>query len=120
LVSELATNAVLHAKTPFTVDVVPLGERVRVCVGDRSPAEPRPRSYAIDSTTGRGLRLLGSLALAGGVERNDAGKTVRFEVLSSGDSSEEEVVECWDAGQDLDALLAAFDDGDDAPVTAAA
>ena len=68
----------------------------------------RERSYGTDSTTGRGLRLVATLAAAWGVDRTLAGKTVWFEVPAAGDTRT--TVEPWDADRDLDALLAGFDD----------
>jgi anti-sigma regulatory factor (Ser/Thr protein kinase) len=111
LVSEVVTNAVLHAKTEFTIEVARDGDLVRVSVSDLSAAIPRQRAYGTDSTTGRGLRLVATLAVAWGVERAAAGKTVWFEVPAAGDTGTE--VEPWDLGADPDALLAEFDDLDD-------
>lgn len=108
LVSEIVTNAVLHARTDFTVEVLPLEDVVRVSVLDRSPAVPRQRAYAATSTTGRGMRLVASLAAAWGVEQRDGGKSVWFEVPSAGGVAA--MVESWYADVDLDALMRDFDD----------
>ena len=108
LVSEIVTNAVLHARTAFTVDVVREDDVVRISVRDGSRAVPRQRAYGTDSTTGRGLRLVATLSVAWGVERDEDGKTVWFEVLTVGDAGTR--VEPWDDDTDVDALLAAFDD----------
>lgn len=120
LVSELATNAVLHARTPFTVEVTRDGQRVRICVLDLSPALPRARSYGAQSTTGRGMRLVASLAADWGVERQGRQrKTVWFELPADGSGAE---VPGWDE-IDVDALVAAFgeaDDDTDAPSARAA
>ena len=113
LVSEFVTNAVLHARTEFTVEVLRDGDTVRVSVMDLSPATPRERRYGTDSTTGRGLRLVATLAVAWGVDRTAAGKTVWFEVLAVGDAGS--VEEPWEADTDLDTLLASFEDLDRAP-----
>jgi anti-sigma regulatory factor (Ser/Thr protein kinase) len=107
LASEIATNAVLHARTAFTVQVLREGDVARVCVMDLSPVLPRQRSYGTESTTGRGLRLVATLAAAWGVEQTAAGKTVWFEVPAAGDDEE---LEEWPAGTDLDALLATYDE----------
>ncbi|MDQ1703102.1 MAG: hypothetical protein QOF57_2354 [Frankiaceae bacterium] len=68
-VSELVTNATLHARTPMTVDVVrtPAG-RIRINVRDHSGAIPQPRTYALTATTGRGLRLVEAICTEWGVE----------------------------------------------------
>ncbi len=80
LVSELATNVVLHARTSFTVEVSRAGQTVRVCVLDSSPVQPRVRHYGTEATTGRGMRLVASLSAAWGVEPAGTGKTVWFEL----------------------------------------
>lgn len=109
LVSEVATNAVLHARTAFTVEVVRDGERVRVSVTDLSPAVPRQRSYGADSATGRGLRLVDTFAAAWGVDRQPGGgKTVWFEVPTAGDSAT--VPDSWLFDEDPEAILAGFDE----------
>jgi len=110
LVSEVVTNAVLHARTEFSVEVLCAGELVRVSVHDRSPVIPKPRTYGADSTTGRGMRLVATLAVAWGVDRHPAGKAVWFEVRATGDM--DQLVEPWAADTDPDALLAGFDDLD--------
>ena len=112
LVSEVVTNAVLHARTPFTVTVTRSADAVRVSVNDGSPAVPQQRMYGPDATTGRGMRLVASLSLRWGVEPDDAGgKEVWFEVSTAGDAGQ--MVEAWEDDVDVDALLAAFDDGGD-------
>ena len=79
-VSELVTNACLHARTPVTVSVVVASTdgRVRIEVSDSSPVLPTQRRHARWSTTGRGLRLLAS-AGDWGVAGGSNGKTVWFE-----------------------------------------
>ena len=117
LVSELATNAVLHARTEFTVELSRDGESLRVCVLDTSPALPRPRRYGTDSTTGRGLRLVETLSTCWGIERQDDGKTIWFEVPVDNGGRE---IGSWETEPDVDAeaLLASFGDDDDAVVSA--
>lgn len=104
-VSELVTNAVLHARTTFTLAVrdMPTG-RVRIEVADSSPGAIRPRAPAATATTGRGLQLVASLALDWGVEElpAGAGKTVWFEPRAF-DSDLEALGHEW--ALDLDALL---------------
>ena len=110
LVSEVVTNAVLHARTEFTVEVQREGDLVRVSVHDQSAAIPRQRNHGTDSTTGRGMRLVATLAVAWGVERHAGGKAVWFEVRAAGDPGE--LVEPWATDTDTDVLLAAFGDLD--------
>ena len=80
LVSELATNAVLHARTDFTVCVERRGKTVRVEVGDGSAAPPVAKGYQHDSPTGRGVTIVATLAARWGFEPGTRGKTVWFEL----------------------------------------
>ncbi len=81
LTSELATNAVRHARSPFTVILRYDGQRVRVEVDDSSPLEPRQRTPSDEDTGGRGLILVDAMAEAWGVTPVRHGKRVWFEVL---------------------------------------
>jgi anti-sigma regulatory factor (Ser/Thr protein kinase) len=109
LVSELATNALLHARTTFTVEVQLLGEVVRIGVVDLSAAAPRVRDYGSDATTGRGMRLVATMATRWGVERNDDGKMVWFELPAQGTAE----LSAWDEDSDPQDILAAFRDEPD-------
>lgn len=81
LLTEVSTNAVLHAATAFEVRLQLSGERLRCEVTDTSPKVPRPRRHhAPDATTGRGLTLVEELSTAWGVTRREGGKTVWFEL----------------------------------------
>ena len=84
LVSELVTNAVLHAGGPVDLTLRLSGSRLRVEVGDRDPRPPLRVRYSEHSSTGRGLLLVDRAVDRWGVERRPAGKTVWFE-LSGGD-----------------------------------
>lgn len=107
LVSELATNCLLHARTAYTVELTRAGEVVRVSVRDDSPAVPRPRQYGPDSTTGRGLRLVESLSSRWGVEPAGPGKSVWFELPTTDGLR----ARPWDDDDvDVDALMAQFAD----------
>jgi anti-sigma regulatory factor (Ser/Thr protein kinase) len=110
LVSEVATNAVLHARTEFMIEVLGGGDMVRISVHDRSPTVPTQRTYGTDATTGRGMRLVATLAVAWGVDRHDGGKAVWFEVSATG--ARDGLAEPWGDEADVHALLAAFDDLD--------
>ena len=104
-VCELVTNAMLHARTVFTVTVraMPTG-RVRVEVTDSSPRPLQPRRFGVVATTGRGLQLVASVSSDWGIEELPAatgpGKTVWFEPREVADETGP------DAGQwDLAELL---------------
>ena len=80
LVSEMVTNAVLHAGTELTLRIGHEGQSVRVEVSDGSCAMPNVRPVTDDSSTGRGLWLIEELADAWGQQTRADGKTVWFEV----------------------------------------
>lgn len=88
LASELATNALLHARTPMTVTLADEGDGVvRLAVSDESVALPRGRHFTADSGTGRGLRLVESVAGGWGVDRHAGGKTVWCRVTLGGSAA---------------------------------
>ncbi|HEX2015647.1 MAG TPA: MEDS domain-containing protein [Solirubrobacteraceae bacterium] len=80
VVSELATNALIHARTPFSVLVATDGPRVRISVSDASPIEPTLRDRDTSAPSGRGLQLVAALTSRWGVELGDQEKTVWAEV----------------------------------------
>ena len=84
--SEVVTNAVLHARTPLsvTVSVSDADGTVRVEVADQSHVQPVRRRFAEVSPTGRGLHLLDRLTTDWGIEPSLSGKTVWFEVAGTG------------------------------------
>jgi anti-sigma regulatory factor (Ser/Thr protein kinase) len=100
-VSELATNATLHGRTPFTIAIVP-GQHgpVRIEVTDASPAVPTQKRHGTFATTGRGLRLL-EAAGHWGVEVGSTGKTVWFEPAA--EMSEAAFTSMW-MGESADGL----------------
>jgi anti-sigma regulatory factor (Ser/Thr protein kinase) len=78
--SELATNAVLHARGPFTVEVRRCDDRVRVTVTDRSAGLAVPRTLGPGATSGRGLHMVAAVATAWGTGAAADGKTVWAEL----------------------------------------
>ncbi len=83
LLSELATNAVLHAGGHgFTVEVALLPDgAVRLAIADDSARPPLLRNYGTGATTGRGMALVADLARGWGVEPRPGGKVVWCEIL---------------------------------------
>jgi anti-sigma regulatory factor (Ser/Thr protein kinase) len=87
VVSELVTNALLHARTGMTVRLAEEGDgAVRLSVTDGSAHALQQRRFSVESGTGRGLRLLDALAVEWGVDELDGGKTV-WCVLGPGPSA---------------------------------
>ena len=62
LVSELVSNALLHARSEVEVRVARDPEHVQVTVLDRSPRQPVRRRHGLGASTGRGLGLVEVLA----------------------------------------------------------
>jgi PAS domain S-box-containing protein len=80
-VSEIVTNALVHAGTPVDVTTLVDELTVRVEVGDGSPHLPDARDYDDLAGTGRGLRLLDELVDVWGVTPRVDGKVVWFELF---------------------------------------
>jgi hypothetical protein len=83
VVTELAANAALHARSDYTVRIRHEGTRLVVEVADQSPKLPRFRPVSAEATTGRGLRLVEVLSHAWGAapDPTGAGKVVWAHVL---------------------------------------
>jgi PAS domain S-box-containing protein len=91
LVSEVVTNALVHAGTPIDVSARVGGTGLRVEVGDGSPNLPAPRHHATMAGTGRGLRLLQQMVDSWGAYPYADGKIVWFELVT-GDQETENVL----------------------------
>jgi anti-sigma regulatory factor (Ser/Thr protein kinase) len=78
LVSELATNVVLHAHTPFALcaELTPFELRVEVADGSSQP--PVVMNPAPTQQGGRGLLMISRLADVWGVDPTPDGKLVWF------------------------------------------
>ena len=80
LVSEVATNALVHGNGDVEVSVRVCQGRLRVEVSDGSSTAPQPRSADPEAEGGRGLALVDALSSSWGTELTASGKTVWFEV----------------------------------------
>jgi anti-sigma regulatory factor (Ser/Thr protein kinase) len=76
VLTELATNATLHARTPYTVLLRLELTYLVVEVLDSSPRLPQARHYATDSATGRGITLVDSFSDTWGTTPTPDGKVV--------------------------------------------
>jgi anti-sigma regulatory factor (Ser/Thr protein kinase) len=81
MVSELVTNAIVHASSGCQVTVGWGGEVLRIDVADRSDAPPELQPQTLTEANGRGLFIVQSLATRWGVERTGSGKSVWFELI---------------------------------------
>ncbi len=78
LISELATNVTLHARTDLRVTVRFEDRQLWAEVKDWNSRMPQACLAPIDATTGRGLALVEALASRWGAERDADGKRVWF------------------------------------------
>lgn len=79
VVSELATNVVKHARTPFTIRLADRGDTVRVEISDGSSVLPAVKDLGDGS---RGLRIVVKLSEQWGVDPTEPGKTIWVEFKS--------------------------------------
>jgi serine phosphatase RsbU (regulator of sigma subunit) len=82
VVSELVTNAILHAGGIAGVRVAEQGTGVRVEVHDRTRVPPVMARQSAESMTGRGLRLVASISTAWGAEPTAEGKMIWAELTA--------------------------------------
>jgi anti-sigma regulatory factor (Ser/Thr protein kinase) len=80
LVSELATNAVVHGRTDYTVRVQLIQDVVRVEVADDNPRQPTVASVSPGSNSGLGLWVVSKLAKRWGSRPDGEGKAVFFDL----------------------------------------
>lgn len=80
LVSEVVTNAILHAGSEIELRLTTAPHHLRVEVRDTSMLVPALRRYQADAVTGRGLELVETVAAAWGVIPEPDGKVVWFEL----------------------------------------
>jgi anti-sigma regulatory factor (Ser/Thr protein kinase) len=82
VVSEVVTNAIIHAGTPFSVSVLASESAIHVAVKDGSTILPARRKH--ETVQGRGLDIINAMADRWGVTRQLTGKTVWFEMEKDG------------------------------------
>jgi anti-sigma regulatory factor (Ser/Thr protein kinase) len=80
IVSELASNAVLHAHSNFTIALSRVGDGIRISVTDRSLFPPYLRPSDPEEPHGTGLHMVGSIAREWGHDVVRGGKRVWAEV----------------------------------------
>jgi anti-sigma regulatory factor (Ser/Thr protein kinase) len=80
IASELATNAVRHAQSPFRVSIERGSSTIRLAVRDASFARPEHLTGKTGVVGGRGIPLVAALSRAWGSESETDGKTVWAEV----------------------------------------
>jgi anti-sigma regulatory factor (Ser/Thr protein kinase) len=110
-VSELVTNAILHADPPFVVRLARGEGGVRLEVEDGSRTAPVRPLASTETMTGRGISLVDAVAQRWGVDQLPDGKVVWCELRPPSADVPQRLED------DLDVLLAAWDDDHDAAPT---
>jgi PAS domain S-box-containing protein len=85
-ISEVVTNALVHAAPPLRLRVLLADQSLRVELSDGSPRLPATRDFGESAPTGRGLRLVEELVSRWGSHPTPDGKVVWFE-MSDGDAA---------------------------------
>ena len=80
VVTELATNAVLHAGSAFSVSLTLSGGAIRISVGDTLPLGPTGGDKQLAAAAGHGLGVVAAMATRWGVESVPSGKAVWAEL----------------------------------------
>jgi anti-sigma regulatory factor (Ser/Thr protein kinase) len=116
-VSELVTNGILHAQTSIGLQLTGHHDRVVIEVYDGSPmhqpaSDATASSSTVDSTIGRGLRIVRAYAREWGVSTSKHGKSIWFQpapvVDRPGATGAGETRGAIDLEATLDALAEAF------------
>lgn len=84
-VSEIVTNALVHAGTEMRLRVLLAGSGLRVELKDGSPHLPRRRDYSTVAATGRGLHMVSEVVDKWGAYPDGEGKVVWFEIVDEDD-----------------------------------
>jgi anti-sigma regulatory factor (Ser/Thr protein kinase) len=80
VVTELATNAVLHAGSAFSVSLALSGGAIRISVGDTLPLAPVAVDQQLTAAAGHGLGVVAAMATRWGVQTVLTGKVVWAEL----------------------------------------
>ncbi|MEV6018102.1 MULTISPECIES: ATP-binding protein [unclassified Streptomyces] len=91
VVSELVTNAIVHAAGQRVVcELHDAGDRLRIAVGDEgcAPGEPHPSPQRPDEEHGRGLLLVAAVSRAWGAQDTGPGLLVWAEIARTADRAE--------------------------------
>ncbi len=80
VVTELATNAVLHAGSAFSVSLALSAGAIRISVGDTVPLGPPGVDKRLAAASGHGLGVVAAMATRWGVQTVPSGKAVWAEL----------------------------------------
>ena len=111
VVTELVTNALLHAGLPVVVRVAATSKKIRIEVADSSRIPPVPPRPDTEAMTGRGLGMVSRLADRWSFEPTSDGKVVWAELVPGAEHDDEPSGDA-DSGLDIDGLLERWPDDD--------
>ncbi len=116
-VSELVTNAVLHASPPITVRVRGTREHPRVEVHDHSEVPPEVNTSIADddsllSTIGRGIGIVACYSASWGADLTGPGKMVWFEPVVEPDIEADVTGDVFDLSEAVESRLAEVEETD--------
>jgi PAS domain S-box-containing protein len=95
--TEVVTNAVLHAHSPIGVRLEVCADQLRVEVQDANSYLPRQRPHDEHATVGRGMALVSAVTEACGVRSvTGGGKVVWFTLGDAPETSAEDALAEWD------------------------
>jgi PAS domain S-box-containing protein len=108
-VSEVVTNAALHAHTSVELRMASYADRACIEVRDFNATLPVQRNYDVEATTGRGMSLVSAITLECGVHPlGEEGKVVWFCVGDPRSRSGDEILLEWDLEEWSDAAVASL------------
>ena len=84
LISEVVTNAVMHARSEVDVLLSRQADRVRIAVQDHDSGVIRRRRAKLEDQSGRGTDLVETLSDGWGIQRHGSAKQVWFELRTDG------------------------------------
>jgi len=84
VISELVTNAMLHAGTDLSVSLARCGPWMRLAVRDANSRTPQPQLVDTSQVSGRGMLLVAAVSEAWGVLPTSDGGKVVWAVLPAG------------------------------------
>jgi anti-sigma regulatory factor (Ser/Thr protein kinase) len=82
MTSEMATNALVHAHSPFRISVARTGGVISFAVQDATSRTPQKRKVDAHSAMGRGMGIVDALSSRWGCDVLPTGKVVWAELLS--------------------------------------
>lgn len=80
VVSEVVTNAIIHARTDMTLTLLNMGDNLQIRVSDGDSRPPKLRSANTSDTGGRGIFLVEAICSAWGVDDQPPGKVVWLDI----------------------------------------